>query len=229
MVLDATYPQLVSLAAHELRTPASVIAGYLRMLERDTESPLTDRQRQLVADANKSCARLVDLIAEMSAVSKLDTGLIAMATRPIDLFSLVGDVVAALPCEDGRPAPVALQGPDRGAPMSGDADRLRAGLDAIVRAIAREKVEPTGLAVGRRVVHQDGQQTAVIVIAEQQDIAGAYDAARAPFDEYRGGLGLSLPIARRVIEAHAGRIWSPLFGDARAKSSAALISFPLPG
>ena len=31
------YPTLISLAVHELRTPASVVGGYLRMLQRDTE------------------------------------------------------------------------------------------------------------------------------------------------------------------------------------------------
>ena len=32
---SATYPQLLSLAVHEFRTPASVVSGYLRMLQRD--------------------------------------------------------------------------------------------------------------------------------------------------------------------------------------------------
>ena len=39
--------------------------------------------------------------------------------------------------------------------------------------------------------------------------SASYDAAPVPFDEKRGGLGLALPIARRVIERHGGRVWSP--------------------
>ena len=31
--------------------------------------------------------------------------------------------------------------------------------------------------------------------------------ARELFDEWRGGVGLILPVARRIIEAHGGRIW----------------------
>src|SRR5262249_54075067 len=43
-------PDLLSLAVHEFRTPASVIGGYLRMLQRDVE-PLTPRQRKMVDEA----------------------------------------------------------------------------------------------------------------------------------------------------------------------------------
>jgi len=38
-------PQLVSLAVHEFRTPASVVGGYLRMLQRDADPQLSERQR----------------------------------------------------------------------------------------------------------------------------------------------------------------------------------------
>jgi len=55
MAAEESYPKLISLAVHELRAPASVVGGYLRMLQRDTESPLTDRQRQIVDQAEKSC------------------------------------------------------------------------------------------------------------------------------------------------------------------------------
>ena len=62
------YTDLLSLAVHEFRTPASVVGGYLRMLLRDADQPLTDRQRKMIEEAEKSCARLVALIAEMSDI-----------------------------------------------------------------------------------------------------------------------------------------------------------------
>ena len=88
---QASYARLISLAVHELRTPASVIGGYLRMLQRDAEG-LPEPQRKMVDEAEKSCARLVSLIAELSEVAKLDEGLIAMKAAETDLFSLVADV-----------------------------------------------------------------------------------------------------------------------------------------
>src|SRR2546421_7720458 len=88
----AACARLLSLAVHELRTPASVVGGYLRMLQRDTEAPMTDRQRKMIDEAEKSCTRLVALIAEMSEVSKLDAGVTTLSRDRLDLFPLVADV-----------------------------------------------------------------------------------------------------------------------------------------
>ena len=50
-----------------------VVGGYLRMLQRDTAMPLSERQRKMIDEAEKSCARLVALIAELSEISASST------------------------------------------------------------------------------------------------------------------------------------------------------------
>jgi signal transduction histidine kinase len=40
------------------------------------------------------------------------------------------------------------------------------------------------------------------------------------FDEWRGGCGLSLAVARRVIVQHGGQLWSPASG---AKAAAVVV------
>src|SRR5215467_5459928 len=80
------YARLLSLAVHEFRTPASVVAGYLRMLQRDADTPLAPRHRKMVDEAEKSCARLVAIVAELSEISKLDAGLITLTSERFDVF-----------------------------------------------------------------------------------------------------------------------------------------------
>ena len=46
----------------------------------------------------------------------------------------------------------------------------------------------------------------MVVVARDRDVQHAYEAAAAPFDEKRGGLGLALPIARRVVERQGVQI-----------------------
>jgi signal transduction histidine kinase len=57
-------------------------------------------------------------------------------------------------------------------------------------------------------------------IGEESALALA-DESPGRFDEFRGGIGMVLPIARRVVEAYGGRIWSPST-ETRAATAIAL-------
>jgi signal transduction histidine kinase len=203
------YPQLLSLAVHELRTPASVVGGYLRMLQRDANTNLSERQRKMIDEAEKSCGRLVALIAELSDVGKLDSGAIGLSLHPVDLFALVTDVAAHVHEARDREVHLAVKGDAAPARLQGDSGRLRAALDAIFRAILREKGGPCEVTADRRREIRDGRPTAVVVVAESESVNAAYGRVSRPFDEKRGGLGLALPLARRVIEKHGGQLLSP--------------------
>lgn len=204
------YPKLMSLAVHEFRTPASVVGGYLRMLLRDTESPLTERQHKMIEEAEKSCRRIVALIDELSDISKFDSGAIALARQPLDVFTLVAEVAEHVQEARDREVLLDVRGQRGGARLSGDATRLRAAFDAIFRAILREKGGPATVVVDRRRATRGGVTSAVIVVAEDPSVLAEYDGSVGVFDEKRGGLGLALPLARRVIEGHGGRLWSAL-------------------
>jgi two-component system OmpR family sensor kinase len=224
------YPELLSLAVHELRTPASVVGGYLRMLQKDSAA-LTERQRKMIDEAEKSCTRIVALIAELSDVQKLDVGLISLALQPLDVFSLVEEVAGHVQEAKDRDVRLEARGPAAGATIAGDAPRLRNAIDAIFRAVLREKAGPCLVVAERRLDSRDGKTSAVIVVAEDGRVQEAYDSAPGAFEEKRGGLGLALPLARRVVEGLGGRIWSPAIGDlpegdALARGSV-IMSFPV--
>lgn len=224
-----TDPQLLSLAVHEFRTPVSVVGGYLRMLQRDDDQPLSERQRHMVDEAEKSCARLIAIVGELSDIGKLDGGLITLARQPLDVFSLVGDVAELVHEASDRQVHLEVRGPKEGAPIAGDAPRLRAAFDAIFRAILREKSGPTTVVAERRLDDRNGQASAVVIIADTASVQLAYEREPAPFDEKRGGMGLALPLARRVVEGHGGRLWSPkaVGGDEAFARSSAVVALPI--
>ena len=223
------YPQLLSLAVHEFRTPASVVGGYLRMLQRDIGDPLTDRQLKMLDEAEKSCAKLVSLIAQLSEISKLDSGQLTLSRQPLDVFVVAGEVAERMPETGDRGVRLVARGQAAGALVEGDAARLGSAIDAIARAILREKIGPCTVAMERRIDAQVGRRSAVIVIADENDVASVATGASQAFDDTRGGLGLALPLAHRVITGHGGSIWSPgdsTDGDRRARGSA-VIALPI--
>jgi signal transduction histidine kinase len=226
------YAQLLSLAVHEFRTPASVVGGYLRMLERDEDPPLSDRQRKMVEEASKSCARLVTLVAELSEISKLDAGTAAYKSEPFDLFEEAARVAADVQDGTGREVRLSVRGDTSGARITGDPTRMRAALAAVFRAVLREQPSACTVVAERRRVTRNQDISALVVVARETDLARASGGARVPLDEKRGGMGLALPIARRVIEYHGGHIWSPAAADGAdeaAARSVMVVSLPLSG
>ena len=204
------------------------------MLQKDQDPPMSERQRRMIDEAEKSCARLVAIVAELSDIGKLDSGAVKFAAQPVDLFALVEKVAELVHEVSDRAVHLTLNGPSDGARITGDSTRLRTAFDAIFRAILREKPGSTTVSAERRLVTREGRSSAVIVVADEGRVQEAYERAPGPFDDKRGGLGLALPLARRVIEGHGGSIWSPA-ADASASGDSSdplargsvIISFPL--
>ena len=204
------YPELLSLAVHELRGPAGVVIGWLRMLQKDTDSSLSSQHRKMIDEAAKSCARLNAVVEELSDVGKLDGGRLSLKRQPTDAFSLVAEVADLVQDVDDRGVRLEVRGPADGARLPGDVVLLRKAFDAVFRAILREKPRHCTVVAERRIEQIHGLRSAIVIVAEEASVHAAYDRAPGPFNERRGGVGLGLPLARRVIEGHGGRIWAPV-------------------
>jgi len=217
MSTDPRWPKLLSLAVHEFRTPITVVAGYLRMVLKERAGPITDQQRKLLEEGEKSCGRLSALVSEMSDLSGLEGGTASFNPATVDLSAMLSETAALLPELPDREVRVVLEGSGPSM-VSGDATRLRTALTSLLTALRREVVTSDRLVVRRSDGNAGGTSTTRLAIGEPDTIdavAAADPAELEPFDEWRGGSGLSLAIARRVIERHGGRLYAPP-GRARA-------------
>jgi signal transduction histidine kinase len=220
IVEQDVFPQAMSLAVHELRTPVTVVAGYLRMLLREQAGPLTEKQRKMLEEAERSCARLGALVAEMSDLGKFEGRQITIARHDFDLFAVAAELAADMHEGDERGVTVAVRG---GGPLmvTGDRARVTAGLKALIHSVVRERGEPGVVVVDCSVV-SGSPAWAVVAIGDAATLPSLTRHAAGtppPFDEWHGGLGLALPVARRVIEAHGGALWSADGGHSRAASA----------
>ena len=223
---DAKWPRLLSLTVHELRTPISVVSGYLRMVLKDPAGTLDSRYRHFLEEGEKSCARLTALVAEMSELSALESGKAAFKRAPFDLRPLLVETIGALPEVPERTVEVELTIGDGPAVVEGDSPRLKIALAAILHGLRREVVSTDRLIVRERSGGYHDKPASWIAVAEAEQIdsvAKAGEASLAAFDEWRGGCGLSLAVARRIIDGHGGAVWSLAEGP----KTAAVIALPL--
>src|SRR5215212_6765220 len=94
---DGKLPRLLSLSVHEFRTPITVVAGYIRMLLKERAGALTEQQRRLLEESEKSCGRLSALVAEMSDLANLEAGTAPFNRSAVDIRAVLAEAVADLP------------------------------------------------------------------------------------------------------------------------------------
>jgi signal transduction histidine kinase len=72
-------------AAHELKTPLAVIKGYYDLLLTGSLGRLTDKQKDILEESKESCERLVRLVSMFLNYSALESGKLVLQLRENDL------------------------------------------------------------------------------------------------------------------------------------------------
>jgi two-component system sensor histidine kinase BaeS len=220
--IDPRWPKILSLSVHEFRTPMTVVAGYIRMLLKDRAGALNDQQRRLLEEAEKSCARLSALVAEVSDLSNLEGGTAPFNKSRTDLHAAIRAAVAQLPPLPDREVPVHVELDGDPAPVDGDPVRLTQALGSVVAALRRELVGDEGLTIRERQT-ANGYELLLGDSATIEALEAEPETGRGVFDEWRGGVGLSLAVARRILNAHGGSIYAPPGPPDQRKAGARIV------
>lgn len=204
---DPRWAKVLSLSVHEFRTPMTVVAGYIRMLLKDRAGALTDQQRRLLEEAEKACGRLSGLLAEMSEVSNLEAGTAPFNKSAADLRVILREAVAELPPLPDREIAVTVEAADGPAAITADPVRLKTALASVAASLRRELIGDEPLVIRERVTPSGHE----VLFGDSSTIAALEsepEGARGIFDEWRGGVGLTLIVARRVLAAHGAEIFA---------------------
>jgi signal transduction histidine kinase len=207
---DPRWQRLLGLAVHELRSPLGVVTGYLLMFER--AGSLSDKQLQFLGEVKKSADKLKTFVDEMSELVRLEDGERTAVRGRIDVTSMLNDVIAAVGAEPEREVRITLKNEAAGSAVHGDPVKLRKAIGSVIWALRREMMTNDELIVHLKRELDAGKRQLRISVGDEQRI-GALSRAElgqlVRFHEWRGGCGYRLPIARRIIAAHQGRLWSP--------------------
>ena len=79
-------------AAHELKTPLAVIKGYYDLLLSGSLGKLTDKQRDILQESKESCERLVRLVSMFLNYSALESGKLVLHLRENDLRDCLSEL-----------------------------------------------------------------------------------------------------------------------------------------
>jgi len=207
----AARDEFLSVASHELRTPLStlrlVTATLSRRLTEARPDSGSDFARQ-IAVIDRQVVRLEALTAVLLDVSRITSGRLALHLEPVDLVTLMRDIVGRFRGDETKGAPVIEFQSVPSAVGEWDASRIdQVASNLIVNAISYGKGTPIHVSVdatddaARFTVRDEG-----IGIATDQKTRIFERFERAVPSSHYGGLGLGLWIARQIVDAHGGTI-----------------------
>ena len=215
--------RLLSLIAHELRTPLSVTSGYVKMLASERPGPLNEAQKHALGGAGRSCAHLTTVASDLSLLGRLERGEIAPQPAAIDLATLAKEVAEAYVVHPDHPVTVSLTDGAAAPPLTFRADKenLRRALTALLAAVVRAAPDDGAVKIGWKtliasngwsgVAGMDDGPRVVIGLAltdRLQDLLQADASSLQPLDELQAGLGMALPVVRRLMGLEGGTILS---------------------
>jgi signal transduction histidine kinase len=204
--------EVISVLAHEMRTPLTSIKGYSTALLMEDVAFSPETQREFLQIIDEECDVLQDLIHDLLESSIIDAGLLKLEYQPVQLRSLARGIAEDFARRSLKHR-FLIDFPTGFPIVDADPDRivqvLRNLLDNAV------KYSPDGgLVIVRGEVRPD---EVVVSVADQgpgiapehlNRLFEKFFRAKSGLGHHVVGSGLGLPIAHSIIESHGGRIWA---------------------
>jgi two-component system phosphate regulon sensor histidine kinase PhoR len=207
--LQTTRRELIGNISHEFRTP---LAGIKAMVETLHGGAIDDKKAagDFLSRIDSEVDRLTQLVAELTELSRIETGRAELKLEPVDLNNLVEEVTAQLsPQVEREKLTVARELAADLLPVPADAARVR----QVVLNLLHNAIKFTD-AGGKITITTRGEDDSVTVAIADTGRGIASDDLPHVFERfYKGdkarggeGTGLGLAIAKHIIEAHGGHI-----------------------
>jgi signal transduction histidine kinase len=200
--------EFLAMLSHELRNPLGAISTAALALERvDAQTPSGARLRQIIHRQTQRLTRLVD---DLLDVAKATAGKIMLDAQPLDLGRVVSGCVRALRDSGRGHEHVVIF---RSEPVVVNADSTR--LEQVITNLLENAIKYTPAGGEVKVeVRRDAGDAVLSVSDTGMGIAPeifprifeVFAQGQQAMDRSRGGLGVGLTLARRLVEVHGGTI-----------------------
>lgn len=215
--LDQQKTEFLSIASHQLRTPLSIIKGYLELIKDGGYGKVTKATIEILDNMDESNQRLVNLVDDFLNITRIEQGRTKFDYTKNNINEMVSSVVKELePRAEQNGLKIVWKVPDVNFEVSCDQEKVRnVVFNFIDNAI---KYTEKGQIVVILEKHDNG------IVARVRDTGfgfGPIDQANFFQKFYRGvnvkgtnvtGTGLGLYVCRKFIEAHGGEVWAKSSG-----------------
>jgi signal transduction histidine kinase len=212
LALNKAKDEFISLASHQLRTPATIVKVYTGMLLGNYSEELTDDQKNLLKTAYDNNEQQLALVDSMLRVARLDTGKIVLKKEKVDLAQLVEEVIGSYNGNfAARQQTVRFQHGKQQYVTHADKEKVRKVLETIIDNAS--KYSPAGKKIDIRIKRREHSLAVAVqdngIGIVKKDIKKLYkkfSRIENPLSTSVNGTGLGLYWAKKVVDLHHGSI-----------------------
>lgn len=219
--VDRSKSAFISVAAHELKTPLTLIDGYASMMEDMLREGKGLPLDSLLAGMRSGIQRLRSIVDDMLDVSMIDNNLLNLNIQPIQLDTLLEILARDFHSTVQRRRQTLeirhFEGSDQWIYV--DSARILQAIRNILENAVKYTPDGGKIIVDGRTlpgfIEVTVQDTGIGISLENQSVIfekfgqlGRLELHSTGKTKFKGGgAGLGLPIARGILEAHGGSIW----------------------
>jgi len=210
--LERTKEEFVSLASHQLRTPATGVKAYISMLLDGYAGKLSHRQQQFLQKVYDTNERQLQIVGDMLSVARMDAGRMVPDLAETDLTALITAIVdEQRPTLGRRRQQLEIKVPS--APLAAlvDPKLIHMAVENIVSNASKYTPERGTVAVELGATAQHAVLTVSdngvgIADVDLPKLFQRFSRIDNPLSARRGGSGLGLYLAQAIVLLHQGRI-----------------------
>src|SRR3989344_517402 len=94
--IDKAKSEFISVASHQLKTPATIISLYTEMLLSDSGGALSVKQKEYINEVYSANMRIINIINTLLNISSIEMGIFSMDHTPIDIIAFLKNSIKEL-------------------------------------------------------------------------------------------------------------------------------------
>ncbi len=205
----ARFLRFLGIAAHDLKAPLAAIQSYIGVMLGGYSGELNEKQKNMLERSSYRIKELLSLISDLLDIPRMETGQIVQEMKEISLRQVIRNCIKeqrTLAKEKGIRLKIEL--PETLPKIRGSGPRLQQVITNLVNNAINYTSEGTvTVRVNERDNNIEVETIDTGIGIPPADLPQVFqDFFRASNVEIKG-TGLGLSIARRIVEAHGGRIW----------------------